>query len=127
MMKNALARAALCALIALIALGTGYLDAAAQAPRLTPAACGNLARLAWTFATIRDVGADREKYRALVRRMNDGLSDEAMVLIMGELDLAYDRGLPPEFALYDALRRCAAGIERQDGGRGGSGGGEVLL
>ena len=119
-MKNATVCAALTVALVLV---PGWRAAAAQAPRLiNPSDCRALALIAGTFAEVRDLGADREKYRALLRRMNESISAEAMVLIMGELDLVYDAGLSPQQAFSDALRRCAAEIERQ-GTDGGSGAG----
>ena len=118
-MKNATVCAALAVALVLV---PGWRAASAQVPRLNPSDCRALALIAGTFAEVRDLGADREKYRALLRRMNESVNAEAMVLIMGELDLVYDAWPSPQQAFSDALRRCAAEIERQ-GGDGGSGAG----
>jgi len=79
---------------------------AARAVQLTAEQCDNVAEVAATFAELRDMGTDPDKYAAYMRRINAEHQPGMLALLERELRRAWAEKRTPAETREELLRRC---------------------
>ena len=79
---------------------------AAHAVQLSAEQCANVAEVVETFAELRDMDTDRDKYAAYIRRLNAAHGREMLVLLERELHRIWAGKQTPAEAREELLQRC---------------------